>query len=63
MIVHPDFNATTLANDIALLKLSAEASFLSYVQPICLSNNAPSEDISSLVDKPGTVRKFAELLF
>lgn len=57
MIVHPNFNHSTLANDIALLKFSAEVTFSSYIQPICLSSSDTENDdnIRDLVNQIGTV--------
>ena len=36
ILVHPEYNSTNFANDIAIIRLSAHAIFNYYVQPICL---------------------------
>ncbi|KAJ8708464.1 hypothetical protein PYW07_010589 [Mythimna separata] len=48
IILHPDFSATRVNNDIALLKLKSEAVFTDYVQPACLVRpgiDLPTEDV------------------
>lgn len=54
VFVHPDYNTNDYANDIAIIRLSAEAIFNDYVQPICLWKSHKT-DISEVVDKMGTV--------
>ena len=39
IIVHPDYNKTSLNNDIALMKLSSPVSFTNYIRPVCLASN------------------------
>jgi len=40
IIVHPDYNETTLDNDIAILKLASPLTFNNDVQPACLPNRS-----------------------
>ncbi|KAM9837511.1 transmembrane protease serine 9-like isoform 2-T2 [Aulostomus maculatus] len=40
IIVHPDYNETTLTNDIALIRLSRPVNFTDYISPICLADNS-----------------------
>lgn len=54
VFVHPDYNTNDYANDIAIIRLSADAIFNYYVQPICLWK-ADKTDISEVVGKMGTV--------
>ncbi|XP_038132397.1 uncharacterized protein LOC119777565 [Cyprinodon tularosa] len=37
-ICHPDYDSSTLENDICLLKLSSPVYFTDYIQPICLAS-------------------------
>lgn len=37
IISHPDFNPTTLDNDMSLLRLSSAVTFTTYIQPVCLA--------------------------
>ncbi|XP_029978044.1 chymotrypsin-like protease CTRL-1 [Sphaeramia orbicularis] len=39
VIVHPDYNATLITNDIALMKLSSPVNFTDFIRPICLAGN------------------------
>lgn len=39
VIVHPDYNATAITNDIALMKLSSPVNFTDFIRPICLAGN------------------------
>lgn len=36
LIVHSDYDRTTLLNDIAIIRLATEVKFTSYIRPICL---------------------------
>lgn len=49
--VHPQYDYTTLFNDIALLKLQRPADFTNYVRPICLWQE--DTDIRSVEGKLG----------
>lgn len=42
IIVHPDYNATSYFNDIALIKLSRNVEITNYVRPCCLWDEDPS---------------------
>ncbi|CAM4948204.1 unnamed protein product [Rotaria socialis] len=44
IFVHPDWNADTVINDIALLRLAEPANFNEYVQPACLPGPDPKPD-------------------
>ncbi|XP_056871562.1 transmembrane protease serine 9-like [Takifugu flavidus] len=37
IINHPDYDSTTINNDISLLQLAATVSFTNYIQPVCLA--------------------------
>ncbi len=37
IISHPDYNPTTINNDIALLKLSSSVTFTQFILPVCLA--------------------------
>ncbi|KAF5903776.1 mast cell tryptase-like, partial [Clarias magur] len=37
IIIHPDYNSTTINNDIALVQLSSSVTFNAYVLPVCLA--------------------------
>ncbi|KAM9457777.1 serine protease 27-like isoform 1-T1 [Clarias gariepinus] len=37
IIIHPDFNISTINNDIALVQLSSSVTFNDYVLPVCLA--------------------------
>lgn len=54
VIPHPGFTTSELRNDIAIIRLSTEATFTNYVQPICLweSNKVA---ISVVTKEHGTV--------
>lgn len=54
---HPSFNTSSLANDIAIVRLATRAVFNNYVQPICLWDSHKS-DLSHVVGKFGTVVGF-----
>uniref|UniRef100_A0A8C6L4W5 Peptidase S1 domain-containing protein n=1 Tax=Nothobranchius furzeri TaxID=105023 RepID=A0A8C6L4W5_NOTFU len=38
-ICHPDYDETTMDNDICLVKLAAPVTFTSYIQPVCLASD------------------------
>lgn len=40
VIIHPDYNPQTYANDIALLQLNKPADVTNFVRPICLWDNS-----------------------
>ncbi|XP_060921829.1 polyserase-2-like isoform X2 [Labrus mixtus] len=48
IIVHPDYNASTSDNDIALLKLSSTVTFTNFIMPVCLA--APGSTFFSGID-------------
>uniref|UniRef100_A0A3Q3GF38 chymotrypsin n=1 Tax=Labrus bergylta TaxID=56723 RepID=A0A3Q3GF38_9LABR len=48
IIVHPDYNAVTSDNDIALLKLSSTVTFTNFILPVCLA--APGSTFFSGID-------------
>ncbi|XP_077298829.1 serine protease gd-like isoform X2 [Arctopsyche grandis] len=50
--IHPNYNRTTLHNDIAILKIS-RIEFTAFIQPICMW--ASSTNLNILVGKTGTV--------
>lgn len=54
VVVHPEYEYLTLANDIAVIKLAQKAVYNQLVQPICLW---PTDklDISNILNKRGTV--------
>ncbi|KAJ6640114.1 Coagulation factor X [Pseudolycoriella hygida] len=65
IIVHPDFNALNFAYDLAIIRLSTEATLNDFVQPACLSNSKFKET-SLLEDETGAVvswRKKQETAF
>ncbi|KAF2882838.1 hypothetical protein ILUMI_23350 [Ignelater luminosus] len=53
IILHPQYNPQTYANDIALVKFTAAAAITDYVRPICLWQD--SLDFSSVLNKQGNV--------
>lgn len=61
MIVHDGFKKRTLDDDIALLKLSAEAIFNNYVQPACLWLDEAYDQLDSY-EITGTVRNLHKIL-
>lgn len=57
MIPHPNYVTSNNYNDIAIIRLSTEATFNDYVQPICLwDSNKVS--ITEVIGKFGTVIGF-----
>ncbi|KAJ6640106.1 Serine protease gd [Pseudolycoriella hygida] len=43
IIVHPDFNASNFANNLAIIRLSTDATLNNFVQPVCLTNSTLTE--------------------
>ncbi|XP_058116442.1 transmembrane protease serine 9-like [Anopheles coustani] len=56
LIVHPDHNRNSVANDIALIKLATEITMTNYIQPVCLWNMEPDQKL--IAGKNGTVVGF-----
>ncbi len=54
IIIHPDFNADDLKNDIAIIRLSTDVSFNIHIHPICLWKSSKT-NLSEVVGKHGTV--------
>lgn len=52
--LHPNFNATDLASDMAIITLSNHADLNNYVRPVCLWNTSATE-LSEVIGKNGTV--------
>jgi len=59
VILHPEYNSTTLKNDIALVKLSRPVTYRFGVGPACLPDqddkfvpNSPSDPLANLESKP-----------
>lgn len=52
IIIHPEYNASTLYNDIAILKLETPVQFNNYVRPCCLWESADN-NIENLVGSRG----------
>ncbi|XP_031329891.1 serine protease gd-like isoform X1 [Photinus pyralis] len=50
---HPDYDAHTYANDIALVKLKEEAAITDYVRPVCLWPQ--SQSLDSIIGEHGDV--------
>ncbi|XP_037031047.1 limulus clotting factor C-like [Bradysia coprophila] len=55
--IHPNYNVSSLVNDIAIIRLATKATFNNYVQPICLWDS-DKKDLSEVVGKYGTVVGF-----
>ncbi|KAF2882841.1 hypothetical protein ILUMI_23353 [Ignelater luminosus] len=53
IIPHPLYNPYTYGNDIAIVKFTTAVDITDYVRPICLWQDSP--DLSSVLNKPGTV--------
>ncbi|KAF5288693.1 hypothetical protein FQR65_LT11958 [Abscondita terminalis] len=53
VILHPEFNPETFANDIALLQVDGYVAFTDYVRPVCLWDD--DKDLASVIRKKGTV--------
>lgn len=53
-IPHPDYNKSTLQNDISLLKLSSPFRYNRYVRPICLPSESTAGSDYSNAPYPGT---------
>lgn len=56
IFAHHNFNESSLANDIAVVRLATAATFNNYVQPICLWDS--TNDLSKVVGRYGTVVGF-----
>ncbi|CAF4233860.1 unnamed protein product, partial [Rotaria magnacalcarata] len=56
IFVHPDWNADTVINDIALLRLAEPANFNEYVQPACLPGPDPKPDSEVVLISWGAVK-------
>lgn len=54
MTSHPNYNTNDYSNDIAIIRLSTEATFNDYVQPICLWESNKVE-LSRVIGRYGTV--------
>lgn len=54
IIPHPSFNKSNLENDIAIIRLSTEASLNEYVQPVCLWQSNRT-DLLEVINELGTV--------
>nr|CAH0103335.1 unnamed protein product [Daphnia galeata] len=47
--IHPEWNPTTMAGDIAMIKLAAIVAYTQYIRPVCLaSSSEPSYDNSQV---------------
>ena len=57
IIVHEEYSAAQVRNDIALIKLATDIRFTEYVQPVCLWDRART-DIGQLIGRVGTVVGF-----
>ncbi|XP_037031091.1 limulus clotting factor C-like isoform X2 [Bradysia coprophila] len=57
IFIHPNYNASNLVNDIAIMRLATKATFNNYVQPICLWDSHKG-DLCEVVGKYGTVVGF-----
>ncbi|XP_037037432.1 uncharacterized protein LOC119075146 [Bradysia coprophila] len=47
IIVHPGFAASNYANNLAIVRLSAEANLTNFVQPVCLRNSTETAKIKA----------------
>ncbi|XP_034566458.1 transmembrane protease serine 9 [Notolabrus celidotus] len=58
IIIHPDYNTTTLENDISLLKLSSPVNFNDFILPVCLAESGSSffDGTNSWVTGWGNIR-------
>lgn len=54
IILHPNHSSIDLKNDIAIIRLSTDATFNNYVQPICLWSSHKLE-LSEVIGREGTV--------
>lgn len=52
--VYPSYNSSSYFGDIAMLTLSSDAEFSSYVTPVCLWGER-SDSLDDIIDKDGTV--------
>lgn len=57
IINHPSYDATSLNNDMCLLRLSSSVSYTNYIQPVCLTaaNTGPSDGSDVWVTGWGTL--------
>ncbi|XP_057376845.1 brachyurin-like [Daphnia carinata] len=51
--IHPDWNPTTQAGDIALIKLKSSVKFSQYISPICLASTSEPDYVNSSVTVTG----------
>uniref|UniRef100_A0A182MYH3 Peptidase S1 domain-containing protein n=1 Tax=Anopheles dirus TaxID=7168 RepID=A0A182MYH3_9DIPT len=56
VLVHPRFSKSSIAHDIALIKLSENVTMSRYVQPVCLWNMDDKQEL--IVGKNGTIVGF-----
>ena len=54
IIIHPNYKRIDLSNDIAIIRLSDDATFNEFVQPICLWS-ADNTEIAEIMGKQNTV--------
>ncbi|CAG5109935.1 Oidioi.mRNA.OKI2018_I69.chr2.g4403.t1.cds [Oikopleura dioica] len=47
--IHPDFNPTSMVNDVALIKLNKAVPFTEKIQPVCLAKTVPAPGTSCFV--------------
>ena len=57
IILHPGYNKTSWDNDIALLLVDEPFVFNSYVQPVCVTHQAPPEGFDCLTSGWGITGK------
>uniref|UniRef100_A0A3Q2EES9 Peptidase S1 domain-containing protein n=1 Tax=Cyprinodon variegatus TaxID=28743 RepID=A0A3Q2EES9_CYPVA len=60
--IHPDYNSSTVDNDIALIRLSEPVNFTSYISPVCLaaSDSTFYSGVESWVTGWGNIGTFVE---
>ncbi|XP_050071933.1 transmembrane protease serine 9-like [Anopheles maculipalpis] len=56
LIIHPGFSPNNVADDIALIKLATDITMTRYIQPVCLWNMEPNQEL--IVGRNGTVVGF-----
>uniref|UniRef100_A0A3Q2EH61 Peptidase S1 domain-containing protein n=1 Tax=Cyprinodon variegatus TaxID=28743 RepID=A0A3Q2EH61_CYPVA len=61
--IHPDYNSSTVDNDIALIRLSEPVNFTSYISPVCLaaSDSTFYSGVESWVTGWGNIGTFEPL--